>query len=233
MKESVPLLMQEIRERLQSLEANLPKSLDAMAVSRTTKLPWKALLYRETLSWRMAELARDAFEHFEKDRLASAILLTRGAVETSAALWYLCGKVSAVVDSETLGDVDNYLMRLIMGSKIEPNLPPAINVLSFVDHVDKEIEGFRHQYDLLSEFSHPNWAGTGFLFYKHNEKTRVTDFGANLKTENAKVIGVVNLSVALAMFERSYNRVAEILPAFTALCEGQLATSQSDTPGHD
>jgi hypothetical protein len=222
MKETASPLMNEIRERLQTLEAKLAKRLDAMAVSRTTKVPWKALLLREVLSWRMADLARGAFENFEKERLASAIVLTRAAVETSAALWYLCGKVAAAIDAKTVGDIDDYLMRLMMGSKTESAMPQALNVLGFVDHVEKEVEGFRHQYDVLSEYAHPNWAGTSLLFLKHNEETRVTDFGANIRTENSKSIGVLNLSITLAMFQRSYNRLADLIPAFTALCESQF-----------
>ena len=36
------------------------------------------------------------------------------------------------------------------------------------------------------------------------------------------VIGVRNLSVAVQMFERSYNRVSDIIPEFTKLCEERL-----------
>jgi hypothetical protein len=32
-------------------------------------------------------------------------------------------------------------MKLAMGSKTNPDMPPAINVLTFVDHVEKSIEG--------------------------------------------------------------------------------------------
>jgi hypothetical protein len=84
--ESAPALMDEIRKRVELLELSLPKHLDAMDVSRTAKLPWKALLYREALIWRMTELSRAAFENFEKDRLVAAIVLTRAAAETFAAL---------------------------------------------------------------------------------------------------------------------------------------------------
>jgi hypothetical protein len=49
-------------------------------------------------------LGRSMFESFENSKLASAILLTRVAVETSAALWYLCGKIGGVVEAEIVGD---------------------------------------------------------------------------------------------------------------------------------
>jgi|SRR5262244_1252165 len=222
-------LLKEINERLVSLESKLPKSLDAMAVSPITKLPWKAVLLRDVLSWRMAELGRAAFESFEGDRLASAIVLARAAMETSAALWYLSGKVVAAVEAQVVGDIDDYLMRLMLGSRTDVTPLQAVNVLSMVDHVAKEVEGFRHQYDVLCEYTHPNWAGTSLLYLKHNEETRVTEFAANIRNaENTKNIGLLSLSVTLAMFERSRDRLTDVIPAFTRLCEMQLASPRAD-----
>ena len=187
-------VMSKIRERLESLESQLSKSLDARTVSRNAKLPWKAMIIREVLSWRMAELSGSAFENFERDRLATAIVLTRAAMETSAVLWYLSGKVAAAVDAKAVGDIDGYLMRLMMGSRTDSALMQPVNVLTMVDHVAKEVDGFRHQYDVLCEYTHPNWAGTSLLYLKHNEVTRVTDFAQNIRNaENSKSIGVLNL----------------------------------------
>jgi hypothetical protein len=88
----------------------------------------------------MTELSSNAYESLEKDLLAAGILLTRGAVETAAAVWYLCGKLEAVKDSGLLGNVDEDLMSLLMGSRNNPHLPKATNVLTFVDRVDKDVE---------------------------------------------------------------------------------------------
>ncbi len=229
MKE-LPALLDEIRQRLELFESNLPKRLDGMAVSRISKLPYKVLFYREALIWRMAEIGRAAFEDFERDKLVSAIVLTRAAVETSAALWYLCTKVAAAIKSASVGNIDQYLTRLAVGIATDPPslkngaaFPRPIKVRHFLKQVDKDIDGFSAQYGILSEYAHPNWAGTVLSYAKHDPENRVTDFGQNIrKGENTRRIGVVNLSVALAMFERSYNRVSELIPAFTALAEKNL-----------
>jgi hypothetical protein len=115
MGDSFVSLMDEIRGRLELFECNLPERVDAMAVSPTSKLPFKVLLYREALIWRMAELGRAAFQSFERDRLVTAIVLARAAVETSAALWYLCAKVAAALGSNAIGDIDDYLIKLVGG----------------------------------------------------------------------------------------------------------------------
>jgi hypothetical protein len=50
------------------------------------------------------------------------------------------------------------------------------------------------------------------------------DFGATIRGgDTARPIGVVNLSVALLLFEHSYNRVADLIPPFVALCEQQTS----------
>lgn len=221
MPEFIEELMTEIRGRIEILDASLPLRVDAM-VSPDSKLPFKALIYREALIWRMAELSHGAFENFEKNRLALAILETRAAVETSAALWYLHAKLDATLKVGAVGDIDDFLMKLTMGSRTDPDImPQAISVLTFVDRVEKDVKGFRQQYDRLCEFAHPNWAGTALLYSKHDQAKLWTDFGANIRgIEGPKHVGVTNFSVALMFFERSYNRIADIMPAFIKLCEG-------------
>jgi cation transport protein ChaC len=229
--ESFESMMDEIRGRVELLEANLPRRVDGFGISPHTKIPFKVLLYREVLVWRMAELSRCALENLEKERLASAITLIRAAVETSAALWYLWTKLDGAVQARAVGDIDDYLMKLIMGSKTNPNLPQAINVLTFVDRVNKDIDGFRHQYDNLSEFAHPNWAGTGLLYSKSDSQNLWTDFGANIRgLDSPKQAGAVNLSVALLIFERNYNLLGDLMPPFVELCEGRVKAAAKHDP---
>jgi hypothetical protein len=223
--------MTEIRSRLALMEQSLPTRLDAMAVSETAKIPFRALWYRESLFWRMAELGRSALEHFETDTLASAVLLTRAALETSAALWYFRAKVAAVVESGIMGDIHDSLRKLIMGSKSNQQLPDPFNVMKFVDCATKDIEGFRQQYESLCEFAHPNWAGTVLMYSKPGPEYRSMDFGANVRGKSARVSGVMNLSVALWMFEISYNQLSDLMPRFIALCERELGLGDSEMAG--
>jgi len=232
MDETPTALMDEIRGRIEVLESNLPANVDAMAVSRTSKLPFKVLLYREALIWRMAELARGAFDNFATDSLVSAIVLARAAVETTAALWYLCAKVATAVESKDVGNIDEYLMKLNVGiatgAPTEVKMPRPVRVDKFLKQVERDIPGFSHQYGILSEYAHPNWAGTALVDSKSDMDKRVTYFGKNLRmVDKTKRIGAGNLSVALMMFEQRYNRLAELLPAFTKLCEDRLGKSQA------
>lgn len=219
--------MDEVRSNLELLESNLPTRVDAKSVS-TSKLPWKVLVHREALAWRMAELGRAAFQAFEQDTLVAAIVLTRAAVETSAALWYSYTKLDEAIESNAVGDIDEYLMKLLSGMATtgpkadasDPKFPRPMKIQAFLNQVEKKIEGYSHQYGVLSEYAHPNGAATTLLYAKHDYEKRITDFGKNMrKADNTKLIGVVSLSVALKMFEISYERIGELIPAFTKLCE--------------
>jgi cation transport protein ChaC len=219
-KGSFESLLLEIRERLKLLESSLPQRVDGYALSPDSKLPMKAMLYREALIWRMAELSRGALENLEKENLCVAVILIRAAVETTAGLWYLRAKLDDAVTNQSKGDIDDYLMKLLMGSKTVPELPQAINVLTFVDRVNKDIEGFREQYDNLSEFAHPNWAGTSLLYSKSDPKNLWTDFGKNIRgLDSTKQAGALNLSVALMIFEKTYSTIGELVPPFIELCK--------------
>lgn len=80
----IAALINEIRESLAMLESNLPRQVDGFVLSQKSKLPWKVLLYREALIWRIVELGRSALESFLSERMVSGVVLTRAAVEASA-----------------------------------------------------------------------------------------------------------------------------------------------------
>ena len=176
-------------------------------------------------------LGQAALEDFNRKRLAAAILLTRAAVETTAALWYLRNKVTAAVNAKSLGDLDTYLMWLSMGNRAWEELPAAINVLTFVDDVDKKVEGFRKQYDSLSEYAHPNYLGTTALYSETDKENILVNFGPNARSAgSARTICIMNLSVALMIFEHAYNAFAELMPDFVSLCEAALPEPPGKRP---
>jgi hypothetical protein len=235
-EKSIESMMDEIRGRLELLESNLPKHVDGWALSQKSKLPFKVLTYRESLAWRMAELSRAAFEELGKDRLVAGATLTRGAVETSAAQWFLYGKVAESVDAGTVGDIDEHLMNLMMGMATDPPLdaegkpvmPRPVRTGKLLNAVEKDISGFSLQYGYLSEYTHLNWAGTVFLYSKFDKERGTADFGQNARQSNStKGTCVSNLGVALLMFETSYNRIFDLMPGFIKLCDARANAAAS------
>jgi hypothetical protein len=223
MSERLSELLDEIKGRVQLLEAHLPGRIDAASTSGRATLPFHTIHCREVLAWRCAELAREAYEAIQRRCLVSGILLTRGVVETVAAQWYLRNKLAHALESKALEDIELCVSGMLLGSRTNPEAPQAINVLNFIDAADKELEGFRHQFDTLCEFAHPNWAGTSLLYSAPDPDARAVHLGRNIRqAESVTMTAAINLSVALAMFEVAYNGIADIMEAFVELCDKQL-----------
>ncbi len=189
------------------------------------------LLYREALIWRMAELSEGACHHFQADGIISAIVLTRASVETAAALWYLHRKVEDVVSSGSLGDIDTYLMKLTCGTKTlgveaqTKHRPVAVG--KFLEAVERDIRGFSRQYGVLSDYAHPNWAGTTLMYTETDRRTAIATLGKNVSREYGKMTGIRTLSVALAMFEHSYNGLSDLSAEFVQLCEEKIVSGKA------
>jgi hypothetical protein len=235
MPKTIDDLTTEIRDRLDRLETSLPTRLDARDLGTRSQLPFYALYCRETWMWRVVELARCAFDCFQKEDFVSAMVLTRAAMETTAALWSLRGKLEKALKlgSVNVSELGTYLARLRVGQGkgiAQPDDPKAVHVMDFIRAVEKDCEGFGHQYDHLSEFAHPNWSGTTGLYSRFDHDEALAEFGRNIRgAEWAKGIGLTNLSVALLFFEDSYNRFADLMPPFIDLCEREgLPTNPTD-----
>src|SRR3954452_18941088 len=98
-------LWKEDELRVRHLEKHRPNEIDGVGISRS-KLPFKALWYRESLLWRTVELGVSALDALKADRLASGIPLIRGIVENTAALWYLHDKSTETIRKRAVADVD-------------------------------------------------------------------------------------------------------------------------------
>ena len=227
MPQNIDDLLKEAEQRCRLLSECLPNRVDPASISYTAKIPWKAMDYREALIWRTEELARTSYEMFTRDELASAVTLTRACMETVAAMWYLQEKIQHVIDTKEVGDINDVLMRLLMGSKNDITNVEAVNVLTFVEKINKDIDGFEKSYESLCEYAHPNWSGTSFLYSKPNTEKIWIDYGKNIRgKESVSIVGLTCLNTSLMIFEHSYNEVGDLMPDFINICEKNLASQQ-------
>jgi hypothetical protein len=219
----------EAREVAARLSASLPSQIEVAALGVRSKAPYQLLATREALIWRTEELARNACEAIEKEDFAVAALLTRAVAESAAMTWYLM-KVLADRAGYTPGQLNDKLMQLLVGKKrkkdkdkkAEPDtddIPEAINVGTFVKHVDRKLPGFEAAYDFLSEYAHPNWLGVSGLYSKHDADKFRTEFGRGLHGERDGSRLAHALAAGLSTFEIAYNKIADDLPAFLAELE--------------
>jgi hypothetical protein len=215
----------EVADRLARIEVLRVNEIDGIELSPHTKRPFKAAIYKEALIWRMAELGRDAMAAFSDRRYASAMLLTRAAIETVSAFWYFLKTLRLAIDTGNLEEAEAQFRRIVFGSRNDPEMPTAVNVLNCIDHLNKTVEGARENYDILSEYSHPNYAAVTGLFAKISPPSPVVSFGQAVGRD-PRPVGMANLSAALMLFEYVHEKVCQAMPEFIVRCE-QLTESKN------
>jgi hypothetical protein len=217
-------LLREASQRIDLLTSGLPARIEIVSLSAVSKLPFKALTYREASVWRCEELARSAHASFTTGDIVAGIVLTRAFTETVAGVWYLLELVDRQVDSGIEPDLDDKLMRLLLGHKGQDDFPEAINVLTLVGRMDKHTPGILGTYDSMSEYSHPNWAGTAFAYSFIDQENMVVDLGRSSPRRRSHDIAGLNcLNGCLGLLEFAYNKLADLFPPFIVACEADLA----------
>jgi hypothetical protein len=220
----------EARQRADALRASLPPSVDVVALGVRSKAPFQLLCAREALIWRTEELARTACDALERSDLTVAAILTRAVIESAALAWML-KTILAKREQYSPQQMNDQLMRVLMGTKSWPDMPQPFHVLACIDQLDKEVPGFRKSYDLLSEIAHPNWAGAAGLYAKNDEVIYVTTFGRDRERMRQTEGMVANaLLGALGLFEFAYNKISDAMPAFLQELESLRLSGQTDGP---
>jgi hypothetical protein len=203
----------EARRRLAIIRAQLPSSINVANLGVRAKSPYLVLCAREALIWRTEELARCACDTLERNDLAAGSLLTRGVTESAAFVWRL-KQLLEERNTHRPDDLHDRFSRMLLGWKNTPDSLPAFNIITMIEHLDRQIPGVKAGYDQLSEFAHPNWSGVFGLFSETNWQTYTTKFARGARGTNAKEIASILLAGSLDLFERGYNSISETLPEF-------------------
>lgn len=208
----------EARELAARLSESLPTKIEIAALGVTSKAPFQLMTVREALIWRTEELARGACSALDREDLTVAALLTRSIAESAAMTWYLL-EILEQRASYTPAQLNDKLMQMFGGSKIWTDGPAAINVLTFVKHLDRKVPGFLAAYESLSEYAHPNWRGVSGLYSKIDKENFTVYFGRDFRAELAGGQLVRALVGGLMAFEGAYNKISDVMPLFIAELE--------------
>jgi len=211
----------EVQDFSARLNASLPNGIEIAALTLKSKLPFKALSIRELLIHRVAALSSAAVDLFKQQQAIPAVILTRAIVETVAVMLVFHDRLDRFLKDQLkdVADFDDFLMRCLLGSKNNPEMPTATNILTFIDRVEKKVPGFRSVYDGLCECAHPNWAGTLGAFGEIDREKFEVKLGP-AETSTAYTVGLAALSGALMMFEHYYKESGDLVRAFNAYFEG-------------
>lgn len=227
---AAPIDLESIKVLLTRLGSNLPSGYDIASISTTAKIPMKVLSLREALIYRMFEISTAATNLYSEKQFITSCILTRSALETTAMLFWLQKRIENVVSENTVGDFDDWLMRALLGDRDgsitgERDAP---SIISGVEKVDAVYNGFRSEYNFLSEFTHPNWAGTYGSYGTDDKKNWRIEFHPSSGRDNSKSWEFIlnNLSATLEIFILHYNRISEFHEEFTKICESDLGDNK-------
>ncbi|MBB4286504.1 hypothetical protein [Roseospira goensis] len=209
-------LIAACRARLARLRADRSPTGGAAAAAGWAGVPQEAACFRDGLVWRTEELGRCACDCYGRGDTVAAVILTRGVIEDTAALWYLKALMRRTLDAGPVQDrdvVEAAFMALLVGRKDGPHgAPRGVNVLTMLRHLEKDRPDFGTLYDALCEIAHPSGAGTAGAY-----GGLVDDGGTSAEAGHLAETGLGFLLRALDLFEALHAEVTALLPALAAL----------------
>lgn len=200
--------LSQAKELAESVRASLINEVYAGSLTLNSKLPFKAISLRELLHHRLSDLVDVSIQLCEANLLVSAFVMARAVVETTAMLFWLHKKTVEFNKTKDVGVFDQFLMKGMFGSKDAEGPVLPHNILSAVDHLEKKSNGFRHMYDILCEFTHPNYAGVLGTYGWIDESKHMVYLGKHHQ-ELPAFFAVGPLTICMELFKEYYNKLSE------------------------
>jgi len=146
-------------------------------IAHKWKAPYKSIVLRETLFWRMHDLGQQAQLLFSHGHLLGARILLRSALETLAILIYLNQRTEAVITGDlSFFEFDGLTMQLLMGSRNKSTSHSSINILTVLQKAEKSHSGLVSIHERLSESAHPNFDGVLYTYSASDPQKYETTF---------------------------------------------------------
>lgn len=223
--------MEEIHNQLerwsQSLchDVSVGGLLARCEIAHKWKAPFRSLVIREALLWRMHDLGRQMLLLAQHNHILGARILLRSAIETLGLLIYLNQKTSAVIDgSLSFFKFNDITKQLLIGSKNAATSSTAVNILTVLEKAERNYPGLLSMHQHLSESTHPNYDGVLYGYSSSDPDKYETSFVNNWvaffgsEQEPATVF-------VFAVFEQEYNETwHQLMVAFEAWLRDNDAT---------
>ncbi len=209
--------LQLIQNYLDDFNNSLNPTVYAGSYTLKSKLPWKADSIRELLFHRVTDIANSALGLVQNNSRVPAVMLVRSLMETTAMVYSLHLKTNTFLSDSNEIDFDDFLMKALLGSRDETTDITSVNILTMIDKVNREFDGFRAMYDGLCEYTHPNWRGV-MLSYSQIDRDNFTTHLGPVPTEPASgvLLGpfVASLSIFKDVYDQTGNEIEEINKRF-------------------
>jgi hypothetical protein len=207
----------EIEELIDCLRRELVNHLGVIEPGSRQRMLRLYEVWRQISLRRTIDLADGALLFFEKERLVPACTLTRSVVETVAMQYYIYKKLIACTESADIGSFHKLLMSAVFGRRDTQWPQQSIQVMTAIDHLDKQFPGSRSEYERLCEYAHPNLGG-GYGTYARSEGDEMeVHFGSNPQRLPMGSWGKSELQCVLMVATEIDNLLRVFNPRFVAM----------------
>ena len=186
--------------------------------SPISKMPYKLLCLRALYQIRICDLGQASHLLYTKKAYLPAFVLTRAVMETVAMLYVFFLKGSEAVKKNDIYNIDDFLMKALLGTRDGTGSVKHYNALTSIQHVGKRNAEFEKLYLGLCEFAHPNWGGVSLAYGEQIDEGQMV-----IKTIRdapfADTIGMKPLIASLMLFDEIYHGIEELISKFTEVCE--------------
>jgi hypothetical protein len=213
-------LIEEVKSLLEGFRGEFVDHLEPVYSTPRTRLLQIFEVWRQVNLRRIVDLADAAIPMFEQCRLVPGCTLTRGVFETVGIQYYIHKKMVEYTEKSDPESLHKLFLSALFGRRDDVSWPEtAIQVLTAIDHMDREFKVVRGEYDHLCEYAHPNMKG-GFGSYVRQEgKELEAHFGINPQGLDMATWGLIPLRIILVIGVEINNRLSSFHSNFVALAE--------------
>lgn len=204
--------METLEQRLSRWDGSLCLAISvAGLISRCRtvykwKAPFRALVLREALLWRMNDLGQQIVVLENFGHILGSRILLRSALETTCILIYLNSKIEAVCNGKlNFFEFEKVSLDLLMGSKDESTSLSSVNILTMISSANKKHGNIQKIHKTLSECAHPNYSGVLLGYSETNYSAHETHFGNRWKERFGKQQEPI-INHIYAIFEHEYDK---------------------------
>jgi hypothetical protein len=196
---------------IQRLAAKHLSEIKVEGIYRESKMAWKVASFQQAALYRILALASGAAAAWNAGNLLTAYLACRALLETVAVFEDFTERLGDHIAANELGALDALVMNRSFATRDQdfmvrsPSIQ-AINILTFIDKLDRLIPGVRKGYDFASEICHPNGFGQRQYFLTLDTSSGKVSFADPERSERYAVHIIANVGL-LDLFERDLGRV--------------------------
>jgi len=205
--------MDDIEQELANWKASLFSSISVGAlharnpIAHKWKALFRALVLRETVSWRLHDLMVQSYALHQQHCGLGARILLRSSFETVAVLIYLNQIMQQVLDGElNFHAFSEKTSVLLLGARNNADGLRSLNIVTILEKCDKRYPGLMALYADLSESAHPNFEGLCMGFSRVDREERETHFSNRwMELFGDRHLGAMELCMQTFIYE--YNHV--------------------------